>query len=145
MTQRSCQEVRHFLRWYEEHREANPLPRDWTEDLSEIKAYAEDDTTNGYPEMVFTKETRKGTVKVEVDVGLPQTGEVFITAHTGEEIAAEELDELLRVFLNVIRQEDDPGELPVEKQEPENPPWFFNFYLSPFPAPGGVCKRYWGK
>ena len=92
---------------------------------------------------IFTKETWKGTVKVEVDVGLPKTAEVFITDHTGEGFAAKEMNELLRVFLGVIRREDDPGELPVEKQEPENPPWFFNFYLSPFPAPGGVCNRYW--
>jgi hypothetical protein len=52
MVQRTPREVREFLRWYEEHREANPLPWDWSEDLSEIKAYAEDDTTNGYPELV---------------------------------------------------------------------------------------------
>jgi hypothetical protein len=69
---------------------------------------------------IFTKETWKGTVKVEVDVGLPKTAEVFITDHTGEGLAEEELHELLRVFLNVIRQEDDPGELHVEKNEPED-------------------------
>jgi hypothetical protein len=99
MAQRTPREVREFLGWYQEYREANPLPRDWSEDLTEIKAYAEDNTTNGYPELVFTKDTWKGTVKVEVDVGLPQTAEVFITYHTGEGIAAEELDELLRFSL----------------------------------------------
>jgi hypothetical protein len=168
MAQRSPREVREFLGWYEEHREAHPLPWDWSEDLSEIKAYAEGDTTNGYPELVFTKDAEAEAVKFEVDVGNPGSAQVFITDHTGGGLSEEELVELLFLFLGIRPRIDTTDhyleEASLLETDPDTTPWgiepdlyaeaetwsvteydkswIYDFDLSPYPAPDGVCNRY---
>src|SRR4051812_31062044 len=79
MVVRTSEELSEVLRFYQHHREDHPLPAEWQEDFTKI-----DLDGQGNHEIVFTRDSRKGTLTVEVDLGLPRTAEVFITDHTGD-------------------------------------------------------------
>ncbi len=107
---RTPEQLQSFLRFYDAHRENYPLPEQWSEDLTGVRLRSEGQI-EGYPEMIFRKETWKGAITVEVELVDPVRAFVFITDETGEGFTETELQDTLRLLVGV--------DLPPEEGEDE--------------------------
>jgi hypothetical protein len=154
-----------FLRFYHQHREVNPLPWDWSEDLSGITDYAHC-VHKAYPELVFSKETWRGTFEIVVDLFVHDIARVIITDPTGEGLNQEELVDLIDLLLGVhttaieteTEEEREPEADPVDTSgdsnidlDPEvetwlvtenDSIWVLDFDVQPYLSLNGLCTLY---